>query len=36
MREIPVRWNHHEGSKVHFVHDSLHMLQEVIAMRMRR
>lgn len=36
MREIPVRWNHHEGSKVHFVHDSLHMLQEVIAMRLRR
>ena len=36
MREIPVRWNHHEGSKVRFVHDSLHMLQEVIAMRSRR
>lgn len=35
MREIPVRWNHHEGSKVHFIHDSLHMLQEVIAMRLR-
>lgn len=35
MREIPVRWNHHEGSKVHMVHDSLHMLQEVIALRMR-
>jgi glycosyltransferase involved in cell wall biosynthesis len=36
MREIPVRWNHHEGSKVHMVHDSLHMVQEVIALRMRR
>ena len=36
MQEIPVRWNHCEGSKVHFLHDSLHMLQEVIAMRMRR
>ena len=36
MREIPVRWNHHEGSKVHFIHDSLHMLQEVVAMRLRR
>lgn len=36
MQEIPVRWNHCEGSKVHFVHDSLHMLQEVIAMRLRR
>ncbi|HSH38148.1 MAG TPA: dolichyl-phosphate beta-glucosyltransferase [Chthoniobacterales bacterium] len=35
MREIPVRWNHHEGSKVHFIHDSLHMLQEVVAMRLR-
>lgn len=33
MREIPVRWNHHEGSKVHFVHDSLAMLREVIALR---
>lgn len=36
MREIPVRWNHHEGSKVHMLHDSLHMLQEVIALRMRQ
>jgi glycosyltransferase involved in cell wall biosynthesis len=35
MREIPVRWNHHDGSKVHFVHDSLHMLREVVAMRFR-
>ncbi len=35
MREIPVRWNHHEGSKVHMLHDSLHMLQEVIALRLR-
>ena len=34
MREIPVRWNHHEGSKVHFVHDSVHMLQEVVALRL--
>ena len=33
MREIPVRWNHHEGSKVRFVHDSLHMLREVVSMR---
>ena len=33
MREIPVRWNHQEGSKVHFVHDSLRMLREVIALR---
>ena len=35
MREIPVRWNHNEGSKVCFLHDSLHMLQEVVAMRLR-
>ena len=35
LREIPVRWNHHEGSKVHFVHDSLRMLREVATLRMR-
>ncbi len=35
MREIPVRWNHHDGSKVHMVHDSLRMLREVVALRMR-
>jgi dolichyl-phosphate beta-glucosyltransferase len=35
LREIPVRWDHHEGSKVHFVHDSLRMLREVIAIRLR-
>lgn len=35
MREIPVRWNHHDGSKVHFVHDSIAMLREVIALRAR-
>lgn len=33
MREIPVRWNHRDGSKVHFLHDSLAMLREVIALR---
>jgi dolichyl-phosphate beta-glucosyltransferase len=33
IREIPVRWNHYEGSKVRIVHDSLRMLQEVIALR---
>ena len=33
MREIPVRWNHHEGSKVHFIHDSVRMLREVAAVR---
>jgi dolichyl-phosphate beta-glucosyltransferase len=35
LREIPVRWNHAEGSKVHVIHDSLAMLREVIALRMR-
>ena len=33
MREIPVRWNHAEGSKVRFFQDSLRMLREVIALR---
>jgi dolichyl-phosphate beta-glucosyltransferase len=32
-REIPVRWNHAEGSKVSFFRDSLRMLREVIALR---
>ena len=36
MREIPVRWNHNEGSKVRFLHDSLHMLQEVVTFRLQR
>ena len=36
LREIPVRWNHREGSKVHFIHDSLRMLREVIALRIKR
>jgi dolichyl-phosphate beta-glucosyltransferase len=35
IREIPVRWNHAEGSKVQFFKDSLRMLQEVIALRAR-
>lgn len=35
MREIPVRWNHYEGSKVDFFQDSLRMLGEVIALRSR-
>jgi dolichyl-phosphate beta-glucosyltransferase len=33
IREIPVRWNHAEGSKVRFIHDSLRMLREVILLR---
>ena len=35
IREIPVRWNHAEGSKVSFFRDSLRMLREVIALRVR-
>jgi glycosyltransferase involved in cell wall biosynthesis len=33
IREIPVRWNHAQGSKVSFFRDSLRMLREVIALR---
>ena len=35
LREVPVRWNHAEGSKVRVVHDSLAMLREVIALRLK-
>jgi glycosyltransferase involved in cell wall biosynthesis len=34
LREVPVRWNHSEGSKVRVFQDSLAMLREVIALRM--
>jgi dolichyl-phosphate beta-glucosyltransferase len=33
MREIAVRWNHHEGSKVSFARDSVRMLREIAALR---
>jgi glycosyltransferase involved in cell wall biosynthesis len=33
LREIPVRWNHHDGSKVHVIHDSLRMLREIRNLR---
>ena len=33
IREIPVRWNHAEGSKVSFFKDSLRMFREVVALR---
>ena len=36
IREIPVRWNHAEGSKVSFFKDSLRMLREVVALRAKR
>jgi len=35
IREIPVRWNHCDGSKVSFARDSLQMLQEIIVLRRR-
>jgi dolichyl-phosphate beta-glucosyltransferase len=36
LREVPVRWNHAEGSKVRFVKDSLRMLSEMLALRFSR
>src|SRR5438045_1661254 len=33
IREVPVRWDHAEGSKVSFFRDSLRMLLEVITLR---
>lgn len=35
MREIPVRWNHYDGSKVDFARDSLRMLREIATLRQR-
>ena len=35
MLEVPVRWDHHEGSKVHIVRDSLRMFSEVVSLRQR-
>jgi dolichyl-phosphate beta-glucosyltransferase len=33
IREIPVRWNHYDGSKISFARDSLRMVREVAALR---
>ena len=33
LREVPVRWNHYEGSKVSFARDSVRMLREIAALR---
>src|SRR5207247_9876574 len=30
LREIPVRWNHHEGSKVRCVQDSMRLMRGVL------
>jgi len=35
IREIPVRWNHCEGSKVNVARDSIRMIREVAALRAR-
>jgi glycosyltransferase involved in cell wall biosynthesis len=33
LEEIPVRWNHNEGSKVSFLRDSVRMLREIASLR---
>ena len=35
VREIPVRWNHYDGSKIRMVRDSLRMLREILSLRRR-
>jgi len=35
VMEIPVRWNHHPDTKVHYLRDSLHMTLDLIALRWR-
>lgn len=35
LREIPVRWDHCEGSKVHFLRDGAKMLCDIVAVRAR-
>jgi dolichyl-phosphate beta-glucosyltransferase len=35
MREIPVRWDHREGSKVNFLRDGSRMLHDVMTVRKR-
>lgn len=35
MLEVPVHWDHNEGSKVHIVKDSLQMFSEVMSLRSR-
>lgn len=36
MREVPVRWNHNDGSKMRLVRDSAQMVREVVALRLQR
>jgi len=35
MREIPVRWNHHDGSKVRCLRDGVRMLRDIATVRRR-
>ena len=35
MREIAVRWDHRDGSKVHFLRDGSRMLRDVFTVRLR-
>lgn len=35
MQEIPVRWDHREGSKVNFLRDGSRMLRDVLTVRQR-
>ncbi len=35
MREVAVRWDHQDGSKVHFLRDGSRMLRDVFAVRLR-
>lgn len=35
LREVPVRWDHRDGSKVHLLRDGSRMLQDIIRVRAR-
>ena len=35
IREIPVRWNHRDGSKVNMLRDGLRMLRDIYTVRLR-
>ena len=35
LREIPVRWDHNDGSKVSFARDSVRMMREIAELRAR-
>jgi len=36
LREIPVRWNHYDGSKMRLIQDTAQMLWEISVLRLRR